>query len=166
MTVRADYAIQNAFAFDPTIPEHEPMPTPAATPGSERSRAAVTRCEAKAERVRTSLAFLQAAAAELRPRLTAIRARLLRDREALVERRVRVLQAAVEVVRCGVLSAAPDTAGPSASSDEWSRLDPLLIIPVEDDADASLDPDRPAPAPTRYIPTIPVNTEGLPSYEP
>ncbi|KAI9324503.1 hypothetical protein DFJ73DRAFT_768255 [Zopfochytrium polystomum] len=87
MTVRADAAIQNAFSFDPTIPEHEAMPT---SQLADRTVAAITRCEAKIARIRRSIEFLQSSTYQLRPRSMSS---------------VRGFAGAVEIIRWGVLEA-------------------------------------------------------------
>ncbi|KAI9355440.1 hypothetical protein DFJ73DRAFT_281501 [Zopfochytrium polystomum] len=159
MTVRADLSIQNAFSYDPSIPEHEPMP---AVVSGDPTHAAIARCEAKIAQIRNSISFLSEAVAHLRPRIGDLRIQLQRVRRALIDRRIRIMQSAVEIVRCGVLN--QHNVGPSARVFAWTRLQPEQVLPVEDEEEATLDQYRPAPAPTRWVASIRVSSEGLPVY--
>ncbi|KAI9342453.1 hypothetical protein DFJ73DRAFT_762145 [Zopfochytrium polystomum] len=159
MTVRADAAIQNAFSFDPTIPEHEAMPT---SQLADRTVAAITRCEAKIARIRRSIEFLQSSTYQLRPRIDELRARLRRARIALVTRRIRIMQGAVEIIRWGVLEAQ----GFEVRGEAWNLLEPEEMLPVVDEPEVDLGRARPLPAPSRWVSSIPVSTEVLPTYQP
>lgn len=101
MTIRADLNIQNAFALDPMLPDHEPMPTH--NPHEDRTLAAIFRCEAKLDRIRASILFAQEAVSILMPRISQLRLDLIAAREDLILNRVRCMQGAVEVMRWGLL---------------------------------------------------------------
>ncbi|KAJ3317719.1 hypothetical protein HDU76_001074 [Blyttiomyces sp. JEL0837] len=98
-TLRADLYIQNAFAIDPSIPEHEPIPD---IVHENRTVAAIGRCETKLTRVKTSLWYLHSASAALLPRVDSLRTEIRATRAKLVRRRVAIMECALEIVRFGI----------------------------------------------------------------
>ncbi|KAJ3174894.1 hypothetical protein HK101_010802 [Irineochytrium annulatum] len=143
---RADICVQNAFAYDPTLPPHQDTPLPRL---SDKVEGALAKTGARLDQVHQSRNWLFACGETLGPRITALEGELKETRGRLSERRVRVVECWLEVLGRG-----------RGAAVDWAVL---LPVRMEDVGGA-----RPTPQPVRVIHSVPTVSagEGLPMYTP